>query len=157
MSGAIARLEGRSGVAPVGIPHVLYYRVRPSEPKASATALAAQYATRDLLIAGGKRIAAIFTEHEGLIAQGGEELRPALRLAYAVAQDAGARSGLCTLVIMRVDPIGAGDPFPVHKPPVAFLDKPEAGVMLWLLGWAGMERQLRHEWAHATSSERDHR
>lgn len=101
----------------MSINYVLYYRTRPSEPRANAEAVAQQKREAHRIASGRHRIVGRFEEIESAPpGQAATEARPALEAAMALATETKLREGRCYLAILRVDPIGYGEQFNLDHP-----------------------------------------
>lgn len=97
---------------PSETPCVTYLRSRPAEPYHDTQALAAQSEAQCLVTAEGFRLVASYGDSE--FAQPGcgwSDDRAAWHLAIEKANEVSRDFGSCTLVILRADGIGSGDPF----------------------------------------------
>ena len=93
-------------------PCVMYFRSRLGDPYHDAQATAAQCATQCLLTAGGFALVASYGDPElAKPGYGWSDDRAAWYLAIEKANEVSRHSGSCTLLILRADGIGSGDPF----------------------------------------------
>ncbi len=107
--------------------YVLYYRTRLGEPKASDEAMEQQRAGAELIKSQGNEIEAEYIEDESApVGKPEMNSRPKLRMAFKHVASLRAEGCEAQLAIMRIGPIGTGDPF-------EWFDESERSEENWLI------------------------